>query len=556
MAAAPLPTPTWYPPLVPPPFHLHPPGWEPTWWPINAAQQALINSLAELVLFGGQSGGGKTSVLVADAMQEHRNPLLRSLVLRQTLLEFQEMADQMQTIYEPLGALWRRPSKFDSHAWCFPAGGRITPGYLRYEKDLNRYQGNPKSHIGLDESGQHAEKLIRRLIGWLAAPARSGLRVRARFGSNPGGPGHGWQMAVFLRNKCPVHYPADLEDDRHAETSVLPGKVYYGARWPSDGGAVEKTTAFFPARLADNPFYDRVKLQSLLTQTAEIRNQLLYGCWCNAEGLYFPFLRPEYMVPFQTVPVEWWWGHFISIDYGYGNSAAAAGMYAIAPTGQVFKIRERAERKMNSKEFARRICKDGFPDGTDPKMPPQQAWLKKYRPRDPETPRMLFALFDPANDQHTGTGKSNYQQMAEIFHAAGVPTLLGAHDPMGNAQNLYNGLANSLLAITSACPYTFNTLTSRTIDDRKAVKKEKGNPQDDIYDETSYGWNTWQSAPTKPERLKLQEELDQMRKDGTDETSIARYAWKREQDLRVQERSGEKGIALGGPRIGRRVTRR
>src|SRR3569833_526205 len=48
-----------FPALQPPPFHLHKPGWEPAWWPINSAQQMAINSPAEILLFGGQSGGGK-----------------------------------------------------------------------------------------------------------------------------------------------------------------------------------------------------------------------------------------------------------------------------------------------------------------------------------------------------------------------------------------------------------------------------------------------------------------------------------------------------------------
>lgn len=476
---APLP----FPPLQPPPFHRHPPSWEPTWWPINSAQQMAINSRAELLLFGGQSGGGKTSFLAADAMQEYRNPYLKSLILRTTKTEMGELSDQMQKLYEPIGAKWRRPNKFEDYAWVFPNGGHVTPGYIRNEKDLNRYQGNPKSHLGLDESGQHAEKLIRRLLGWLAAPRHSGLFVRARFGSNPGGPGHGWQSSVFLRGRCPVHYPAPPEDDDPTETSVLPGRVYKGARWPSDGAPVYKTTTFIPARLIDNPLYDRVKLESLLTQTADIREQLLYGCWCNAEGLYFPFLRPEYMVPFQTIKREWWWGHFISIDYGYGNSAAAAGLYTIAPSGVVYKVAERIEKKMHSKEFARRIVKDGFTQCHNPRQGPSEAWTKKLRPRDPEGPRILWAQFDPANDQHTGTGKSNYQIMGEVFNEAGIPTILSAHDPMGNAQSLYGGLANHELVITTACPYTFNTLTSRVVDERKAVKKEKGNPQDDCYDE-------------------------------------------------------------------------
>lgn len=544
-----LPPPPYYPPLV-----LPAPGYEPNWWPINAAQQAAINSRAQIAMVGGQSGGGKTSFLGADAMQEHRNPYLRSLVLRHTLVEMQELSDLMQRLYEPLGATWRRPTKVASYAWCFPRGGRITPGYLRHERDLDRYQGNPYSHLALDESGQHPEKLIRRLLGWLAAPHRHQLRVRARFGTNPGGPGHGWQMSVFLRNKCPVHYPATFEDDRPNETSVYPGRVYRGAKWPSDDGPIYKTTAFFPAKLSENPAYDEEKRQSLMMQTAAIREQLLNGCWCNAEGLYFPFLRPEHLVPIQTVPMEWWWNYFIAIDYGYGNSAAAAGMYAIGPTGQVFKIRERTERKMGSKDFAQAICEKGFRDSDGGKA--EGPWLGKLRPRDPEKPRVLFTVFDPANDQHTGTGESNYEQMTTVFAKHGIGSILGAHDPLGNAQKLYAGTGNKSLVITSGAPRTFNSLTSRTIDDRHAVKKIKGDPLDDLYDETSYAYNIWLTESVKPARQEMAEELEQMRNDGMDETSIARYAWQRDQEIRRKEQKTAKGIPLRGRRVSATVRKR
>src|SRR6202000_2534236 len=118
--------------------------------------------------------------------------------------------------------------------------------------------------------------------------------------------------------------------------------------------------AFIPARLVDNPLYGREKLESLLTQTKAVQQQLLYGCWCNAAGLYFDFMRPDDVVPYASIGDAWWWMHFLSIDYGYGNSAASAGMYAINPNGRVFKTRERIERKMGAKNFALAICKKGF----------------------------------------------------------------------------------------------------------------------------------------------------------------------------------------------------
>lgn len=526
-------TSVYYPPLE------YPHG-EPLWWPINAAQQAYLNCKAQLALFGGQSGGGKTQVLAADAMQEYQNPRLRALLIRTTLQEQQELEDIQQRMYEPKGARWRKGR------WWFPSGATIRPGYLAQDKHLRRYQGNPYSWLGIDESGQHPEHRIRFMIGWLAAPGSSGLRVRGRFTANPGDIGHAWEMSVFLRNRCPVHYPADLADNRWLETSVLPGRVYRGTRW-TDGSPVHKTTAFIPARLVDNPFYGREKLESLLTQSKAIQQQLLFGCWCNAAGLYFDFMRPDQVVHYATIGDAWWWQHFMAIDYGYGNSMAAAGLYAINPNGVVFKVRERVEPKMDAKKFALAICKKGFEATPFPGQAPQDNWLKKLKARDPEIPRMSMCVMDEAMDQHRGTGKSIYDIMSDVFAEHSIGSIKAAHDPAGNAQVLYDGLSNHNLVLTrdsADLPLSYRAISSRIVDERKAIKKIHGAWEDDVYDETSYAYNTWRENSQKPARTALQEELAEMRKEGMDETSLARIAWSRELKIREQEKQKEKGIRL------------
>ncbi len=525
----------YYPPLEPPPL-----GVEPLWWPINAAQQAAINCKAELLLFGGQSGGGKTGYLAADAMQEYQHPRLRALLIRTTLEEQQELEDIQQRMYEPKGARWLKKR------WRFPSGGTIRPGYLAHDKHLRRYQGNPYSWLGIDESGQHPEHRVRFMLGWLAAPTGSGLRVRGRFTANAGDIGQVWEMKVFLRNRCPVHYPADINDARPYETSVYPGRVYRGALW-TDDSPVHKTTCFIPARLADNPLYGREKLESLLSQSKAIQQQLLYGCWCNAAGLYFDFMRPDDVVPYASISDCWYWQHFLSIDYGFGNSSAASGMYAIDLNGKVFKTRERIERKMAALKFAKSICKDGFQKVDYPAQGPQTNWLKKLKPRDPEPPRMSFCVMDEAMDQHRGTGKSIYDVMSEVFAAHGIGSMKAAHDPAGNAQVLYNGLANKGIVLTRDSvdlPLSYRAISSRIVDERKAVKKIHGAWEDDAYDETSYGFNTWRQNSEKPARTALADELAQMRKDGVDENTLARIAWTREQKIQDTEREQSKGIRL------------
>lgn len=549
-----IPTPAWSPPAPPsmaapanlaipnnfPQWVAPPPGVNPDWWPINSAQQAALCSPAELLLFGGQSGGGKTDYLVGDAIQEYWIPSFRGLLLRESLGEMDQIADRLEKLCLPLGAHYRQRS--GGGQWEFPlfdeksrravrvkGGARIRFGYLAQDKDLGRYRGNPRSWIGIDESGLQPERRVRSIIPWLA-PVDNRLRGRMRLTSNPGGVGHTWQLSVFLRNKCPLHFPATPADNNPQFTSVWPGKVYKGASWkwpPSLAELVHLTTAFFPASVTDNPLYGQDKVNKLLSQTLEIQMQLLHGCWCNAASLYFGFMRPEWMIPYPSIQDAWWWNHFISIDYGYGNSAAAAGRFSVDENGRLFGTGELVERKMGAVDFAKKIC---------------ELWLKP-RPGE-EQPRFLFVCMDPAMDQHHDVGKSNFEQMAEVFAEYGVPCIYAHKNPADNAQVLYTGLSNFHLVMTSAMPKTFHSIATRVIDDRKAVKKIKGDDLDDLYDMVSYAYNTWVLESVKPDYMKLQESLEKMREAGADATAIARRSLIEMAKMKRKESEKDRGLPL------------
>jgi hypothetical protein len=222
-------------------------------------------------------------------------------------------------------------------------------------------------------------------------------------------------------------------------------------------------------------------------------------------------------------------------------------MYAINPNGVVFKTRERIEIKKSALDVAKALCKTGFKAAEYPKQGPQENWLKKLKPRDPEKPRMSFCVMDEAMDQHRGTGKSIYDVMSEVFAEYGIGSLKAAHDPAGNAQVLYNGLANNLFVLTRDSidlPLSYRSIASRIVDERKAVKKIHGAWEDDSYDCDSYAYNTWRQNSEKPARTALADELAQMRKEGVDENTLARIAWQREQAIQAKEKEQGKGIRL------------
>ena len=475
------------------------------WKPINSAQATVLECRAQLALFGGQSGGGKSNVLVADSAQEYDNPNFRGILLRKSYSEMTNIQDEMERIYLPLGGRKSDGGKI----WRFPSGALMRLGYMASDKDIELYTGKPISWLGIDEAQFQTEKRVRELFPWVATPPEYGLRDRIRITANPSTP---WLKALFLNNECPVCHP---------EKSVKPCAIYAGSTWKEDGGPVMLTTCFIPAKLSENPLYDERKRGMLLSQTADVRKKLLEGCWCATEGAFFPFLNESYILPYSECGEQWWMTHFISMDYGYSGSAAATGLYFLHENSRIYKIMENTERKLKSEEYAHFIA---------------GLMINRLGP-GAQRCRIISGYADPAMDAHTGTGKSNLDLINGVFEGYGLTLTKAAKDSVGNAQVLSGKLSRREFVVTdmgmnNITPKTYESLSSRKCDpDRPgAILKVPGDELDDVLDETLYGLNQFLTGDKKPDQVATEEKIQKLIAAGVDQRSIAVTRFKLEKE--------------------------
>lgn len=442
-----------------------------------------------------------TDLLVADGMQEIENPNFRGLLLRKSFTEMNNIIDRMMAIYRPLGG---HPSD-SGKIWKFPSGAQLRLGYLSADADVEKYQGSPFSWLGVDEAGNQLEKRFRAILPWLASTDPT-LRVRARLTANPGGIGADWLMRLFLRDKCPIHFP---------EESAEPGSVYAGKKltW-TDGRPLDPrgkmTVSFIPSHVEDNPLYGEEKIAMLQSQEGPVAENLLMGCWCQLAGRYFSFMRPGLILPYAEHPSQWWNTHLISIDYGFGESWAAAALAYVSeptmewPEGRMFFIGEIVEQSMGSEDFAKK-CLEVFLDSAGGAQ------------------RQITAAYcDPANDGHTGNGRSNMEIMGETFAGRDIPILASHKDRIANAQNAFRMIKKGQVVITDACPMLYKSFNTRMHDPKRPgdVKKIKGNPLDDCYDCGVYLINTYFSGEAKPLEVSQAEKIAAFKAAGMDEHSL------------------------------------
>lgn len=495
------------------------------WQPITDAQYTACYSSADMLMFGGAAGPGKTSFIVADAVREFDNPRLSGIVFRESFPQLEKsVLPKMRDIYTQMGAYFVDGRK---RVWTFPSGAKIYVGVIAKEADINNYQGGEYSYIGFDESTHHPERHLRDLLPWWRTTDPS-LFKRIRLATNPGGEGAPWHMHSFLRNRCPYHFPKEC---------VEPGGVYKGSTWLSDGKTIPFTVSFIPGLHSDHTMHGPDYADLLKSQSGDRAEMFLKGCWCALQGAYFKGLRPDQVQFRHSIGEKWWWIHYIGIDYGYGNSAAAAGLYCISPPtalfpqGQHFKIDEFWAREMLSDEFARACC-------------------QRFCQSLGGSPRKIVAAYiDPANNKHDGTGRSNMEIMNEEFMKHDIPLLPASNDPLGGSMNLARMLASGQLVLTDGCPDTYKSLSSRMHDlDRPGCyKKVKGDFLDDLADETRYATNTWTEDSIAPRDVQINAQLEEMRKEGLDAHSLMIYAHRLQQNTPQDQAPAFLGRHRHGP---------
>ena len=260
------------------------------WFPSPGAQTQAYKSQADILLFGGQPGGGKTEILLGLAFNCHENALL----MRRQYTDLDAVIEGALRINGGREGFNGSPPPSLRHT-----KGRIDFGAAARIGDEQHWMGRPHDFLGIDEATQFTAKQIRFLRGWLRT-TKEGQRTRTVLATNPPLTADGlWVHEMFGPWLNPQHpkpaLPGELrwfvvdETDHDVE---VPGPGMHTI----DGRSYEaESRTFIPSSLSDNPFLAQTDYQKRLDALpAEIRNILLGG-----------FATSFADAEFQTIPTDW-----------------------------------------------------------------------------------------------------------------------------------------------------------------------------------------------------------------------------------------------------------
>jgi hypothetical protein len=259
------------------------------WLPTPGPQSNAFTSDADLLLYGGAAGGGKTDLLLGLALTQHE----RSVIFRRAYVDLRGVEERLIEInggrdgYNASDMVYRR-------------GGRLIEcGALEKPGSELSWQGRAHDFIGFDEGAQLSAAKVGFVLGWLRSTTE-GQRCRAVIASNPpiGGEGE-WLIewfAPWLDDKYPV--PAKAGELRWcirvSEKTVWvdgPGQTVVG-----DETYTHESRTFVPALLDDNPYLRDTGYRARIQNLPEpLRTKLLKG----------DFLAGRQDHEWQVIPSEW-----------------------------------------------------------------------------------------------------------------------------------------------------------------------------------------------------------------------------------------------------------
>ena len=268
--------------------------------PQPGPQEAFLASAADIAIYGGGAGGGKTWALLIEAIRHIQNPQFGAVFFRRTTVQIRNeggLWDESAKLYPPIGG---DPSEHVL-TWKFPGGASITFAHLEHDKTVNGWQGSQIPLICFDELTHFSAKQF----WYMLSRNRSmcGVKPYIRATCNPDAdswvaefiawwineetglpiPERAGRLRWFVRIGDDLKWADRPEDLAHYQQ-------------PDETGAMvpipPKSVTFIPAKLTDNAALmraDPAYMSSLMALPTVERERLLGGNWKirPAAGMYF-----------------------------------------------------------------------------------------------------------------------------------------------------------------------------------------------------------------------------------------------------------------------------
>jgi len=272
--------------------------------PQPGPQEEFLKTSADIAIYGGSAGGGKSWAILLEAMRHRAVKGFSGLIFRKNMTQVTAPG----SIWEQTGKLYPqaggKPRLSPAPCWTFPSGAKITFGHLETENTVYNWMGAELAMLGFDELTHFSQAQFFYMLS--RNRSTCGVRPYVRATCNPDA--DSWVASfiswwIYQGTGKPIEERAGK-----LRWFVRAQDAFVWADHPSELASLypdipAKSVTFIPATLDDNPALTEqdpgYKANLMALSTVE-RERLLNGNWKirPAAGLYFkrewcPFLDAE-----------------------------------------------------------------------------------------------------------------------------------------------------------------------------------------------------------------------------------------------------------------------
>ncbi len=151
--------------------------------PQPGPQTEFLSTKADIAIYGGSAGGGKTYALLLEPLRHVSNPQFGAVIFRRTSVQVRNQGglwDESSGLYSQFPGA--KPKEYDLW-WSFPSGASISFGHLEHDKNVYDWQGSALAFLAFDELTHFSENQF----WYMLSRNRSscGIRPYVRATTNP-----------------------------------------------------------------------------------------------------------------------------------------------------------------------------------------------------------------------------------------------------------------------------------------------------------------------------------------------------------------------------------
>lgn len=152
--------------------------------PQAGPQEAFLSTSADIAVYGGAAGGGKTYALLLEAVRHTNNSKFGAVIFRRQSVQITQEGGLWDSSLEVYGGIKGAvPKTSPRYHWKFRTGARVGFAHIDGDRDLGKWQGSQIALIGFDELTHFTKKQFFYMMS--RNRSASGIRPYIRATCNP-----------------------------------------------------------------------------------------------------------------------------------------------------------------------------------------------------------------------------------------------------------------------------------------------------------------------------------------------------------------------------------